>query len=97
MPSIELPGGATISTTLRVTTTTVCAADKSPVSALAAAKSTSPAENAFAASNAVPLSITLRRTAEFVEAIRLARAAIIRGTSPSNEPAATVSVVGFEM
>jgi len=49
-------------TTPRVTTTTVFAVDRSPISSRAIAKSACPVENALMASNSVPLSTTFSRT-----------------------------------
>jgi hypothetical protein len=53
-----------------------------------------PAENALAASSAVPLSMTRSRTGALVETSRLAIAAMALAASPSTEPTATLSVVG---
>src|SRR5882762_3045068 len=88
------PGGATISTTTWLTTTTAFACDKSPTSPRTTARSTLPDENASAAPSAVPLSITLSRTGALVETSSLAMADIALAASPSIEPTATVSVTG---
>src|SRR5437667_223189 len=71
MLSMDDPGGATISTTTWLTTTTACACDRSPTSPRTTARSTLPAENALAASRAVPLSITLSRTGLIVTSASL--------------------------
>ena len=94
MLSMDDPGGAMISTTIWLTTTTACACDKSPTSPRTTARSTLPDENASAAPSAVPLSITVSRTGAFVETNSLAIADIALAASPSTEPTATVSVTG---
>ena len=66
MLSMAEPGGATMRTTMWLTTTTAFACDRSPTSPRTTARSTLPVENALAASSAVPLSITLRRTGALV-------------------------------
>src|SRR5450755_1650366 len=95
MLSMDEPGGATMSTVAWVRTTTAWACDKSPTSPRTTARSTLPAANSLAASSAVPVSITLRRTDAPVDTSWLAMADIALAPSPSIEPTARVSVTGW--
>ena len=74
---------------------TACACDKSPTSPRTTARSVLPDEKAFAASSALGMSTTLSRTGAFMETSRAAIADTIRDASPSNEPTAILSVVGW--
>ena len=65
------------------------------MSARATAKSVSPEENALTASSAFPLSTTLRRIGAPADVSRVAIIDINWTASPSKDPAATVSVVGW--
>ena len=94
MSSIATPAGTTIKTVILATSTTVRAADRSPRSARAIARSAFPAAKVFVASRALPVSMTLRRTGALIDASRLAIVDMIVAASPSIDPAATVKVRG---
>ena len=94
MSVIEDPGGATSNTTARARTMTACACDRSPTSPRTTARSVLSDENISAASSALAVSTSLRRTGAFAAVSRLASADISFVASPSSDPTATVSVVG---
>src|SRR5579863_665636 len=94
MLSIDEPGGAIRRTVTWVRTTIAWACDRSPTSPRTTARSTLPAAKTFAASRAVPVSMTLYRTEAPSDASWLATVDIALAASPSIEPTASVSVTG---
>ena len=94
--AIEDPGGATSNTTACARTMMACACERSPTSPRTTARSVLFDENISAASSALAVSSSLRRTGAFAAVSRLASADISLVASPSSDPTAIVSVVGRE-